>query len=129
MPGAYVKIGCFHGPDLLFQDVVRGDVFTQVDRTMDLLYTKYTRGLISYDGIYRVETFPVPRWAMREAVINAVVHRNYSSHVPTRIRVYHDRITIRNPAELRPIGVSPPLEECCRIRTTRRSPTPFFGRG
>ena len=102
VPGAYVKIGCFHGPDLLFQDVVRGDVFTQVDRTMDLLYTKYTRGLISYDGIYRVETFPVPRWAMREAVINAVVHRNYASHVPLRIRVRDDRISIWNAARLTP---------------------------
>lgn len=48
--GACVKIGCFRGPEPLFQDVVRGDLFTQVDRTMDLLYTKYSRGLISYDG-------------------------------------------------------------------------------
>ena len=55
---AYVKIGYFRGSELLFQDVIEGDLFRQVDRTMDLLYTKYTRGLISYDGIYRVETFP-----------------------------------------------------------------------
>ncbi len=51
VPGAYVKIGCFRGPDLLFGDVVRGDLFTQADVTMDLLYTKYTRGLrcMKYD--------------------------------------------------------------------------------
>ena len=102
VPGAYVKIGCFRGPDLLFEDVVRGDLFTQVDVTMDLLYTKYTRGLISYDGIYRVETFPVPRSAMREAVINAVVHRDYANHAPIRIRVRDDRISIRNAARLTP---------------------------
>ena len=53
---AYVKIGYFRGSELLFQDVIEGDLFTQVDRTMDLLYTKYTRALISYDGVYRVET-------------------------------------------------------------------------
>jgi len=102
VPGAYMKLGCFRGPDLLFQDVVRGDLFTQVDVTMDLLYTKYTRGLISYDGIYRVETFPVPRSAMREAVINAVVHRDYASHAPIGIRVRDDRISIRNAARLTP---------------------------
>ena len=67
IPDAYVKIGYFRGSELLFQDVVEGDLFTQVDRTMDLLYSKYSRALISYDGIYRVETFPVPREAMREA--------------------------------------------------------------
>ena len=102
VPGAYVKIGCFRGPDLLFDDTVRGDLFTQVDVTIDLLYTKYTRGLISYDGIYRVETFPVPRSVMREAVINAVVHRDYSSDAPIRIRVRDDRISIWNAARLTP---------------------------
>lgn len=89
---AFLKIGYFGGSDLQFQDVVEGDLFTQVDQTMDLLYTKYTRALISYDGIYRVETFPVPREAMREAVINAVIHRDYSSPTTIQIRVYDDRV-------------------------------------
>ena len=84
VPDAYVKIGYFRGSELLFQDEIVGDLFTQVDRAMDLLYTKYTRGLVSYDGIYRVETFPVPREAMREAVINSVIHRDYAS--PRRSR-------------------------------------------
>ena len=74
VPDAYVKIGYFRGSELLFQDEIGGDLFAQVDRAMDLLYTKYTRGLVSYDDVYRVETFPVPREAMREAVINAVRH-------------------------------------------------------
>ena len=100
--GAYVTIGCFQDSRLLFGDVVEGDLFTQVDRTMDLLYTKYTRGLISYDDIYRVETFPVPRVAMWEAVINAVIHRDYDSDAPIRIRVRDDRISIWNPARLAP---------------------------
>ena len=100
--GSHVKIGYFRGPELIFQDSIKGDLFTQVNRVLDLLYTKYTRGLISYDGIYRVETFPVPRGAMREAVINAVIHRDYARPTSTQVRVYHDRITIRNPAELPP---------------------------
>ena len=98
--GSRVRIGHFRGPEPIFRDVIEGDLFTQVDLTLDLLYTKYTRGLISYDGIYRVETFPVPMAAMREAVVNAIVHRDYASQAPTHIRVHHDRITIRNPAEL-----------------------------
>ena len=100
IPDAYVKIGYFRGSELLFQDVVEGDLFTQVDRTMDLLYSKYSRALISYDGIYRVETFPVPREAMREAVINAIIHRDYASPTTIQIRVYDDRISIWNAAHL-----------------------------
>ena len=99
---AYVKIGYFRGPELLYQDVIEGDLFAQVDRAMDLLYSKYTRALISYDGIYRIETFPVPREAMREAVINAVIHRDYASTTPIQIRVYDHRITLWNPGQLPP---------------------------
>lgn len=119
--GACVKIGCFHGPELLFQDVVRGNLFTQVDRTMDLLYTKYSRGLISYDGIYRVETFPVPYSAMREAVVNAVVHRDYASREPTRIRVRDDRISIRNAARLAPgwSAGGPAADQASRLHNPR----------
>ena len=97
---AYVKIGYFRGPELLYQDVIEGDLFAQVDRAMDLLYSKYTKALISYDGIYRVETFPVPKEAMREAVINAVIHRDYASTAPIQIRVYDHRITLWNPGQL-----------------------------
>ena len=99
---AYVKIGYFRGSELLFQDVIEGDLFTQVDQAMDLLYTKYTRALISYDGAYRVETFPVPRDAMREAVINAIIHRDYTSPTTIQIRVYDDRIEMWNAADLPP---------------------------
>ena len=65
---------------------------------MDLLYTKYTLGLVSHDGIYRVEPFPVPREAMREAVINAIIHRDYTSPATIQIRVYDDRFAIWNAA-------------------------------
>ena len=102
LPDAFVKIGYFRGAELLFQDEIEGDLFAQVDRAMDLLYTKYTRGLVSYEGVYRVETFPVPREAMREAVINAVIHRDYASSTTIQIRVRDDRIAIWNAAHLNP---------------------------
>ena len=103
--GAQIKIGAFRGSEVLYQDVVEGDLFAQVDRTLDLLFTKYQKALISYDGIYRIETFPVPREAMREAVINAVTHRDYQDPATIQIRVSGDRIEIWNPAEL-PAGWS-----------------------
>ncbi len=102
LPDAYVKIGYFRGSELLFQDVINGDLFAQVDRTVDLLQTKYTRALISYDGVYRADRDAVPREAMREAVVNAVVHRDYARATTIQIRVYHDRISIWNPARLGP---------------------------
>ena len=99
--GAYVKIGAFQGGDLRFQDVIEGDLFKQVDRTLDLLYTKYARGPTPYpDDICRVKTLPVPRLALREAVINALIHRDYAEPASTQIRVNDANIEIRNPALL-----------------------------
>ena len=89
---ALVKTGYFRGLELLFRDVVEPDLFTRVDRWIDLLYTKYTRALISYDCVYPVEAFPVLREAMREAVINAIIHRDYAGPTTVQIRVYDDRI-------------------------------------
>lgn len=101
--GAFVKIGFFRTEtDLAYQDVIEGNLFAQVDRTIDLLRTKYAKAQISYEGIYRAETPLAPRAALREAVLNAIVHRDYSNPVPIQIRVYDNRISIWNPGALSP---------------------------
>jgi ATP-dependent DNA helicase RecG len=95
--GAYVKIGYFEtGSDLLYQDEVHGPLITMADKTVDLMYSKYFKGLISYDGLQRIETYPVPLAACREAVLNAIVHRDYSTGVPTQIKVFPDEVIIYN---------------------------------
>jgi ATP-dependent DNA helicase RecG len=99
--GAFIKIGFFRTEtDLRFQDEVHGDLFTQVNKTMDFLLTKYTEASISYRGVQRVERYPVPEEALREALHNAVVHREYTVPVPIQIRVYADKIRIWNPGHL-----------------------------
>jgi ATP-dependent DNA helicase RecG len=80
-----VKIGFFRtNDDLLYQDEVHGDLFTQVDRTMDFLTTKYLKAAITYQGIQRVETLPVPEPALREGVLNAIIHKDYASGTPVQ---------------------------------------------
>jgi hypothetical protein len=76
--------------DLVYHDEVRGELFRQVDRTLDLLLTKYLKAAIHYEGIQRIERFPVPRAALREALLNALVHRDYAVGAPVQIRVYQD---------------------------------------
>ncbi len=50
--GASVKIGYFEsGVDLRYHDEVHGSLFIQVDRTIDLLLTKYFKAGISYQGV------------------------------------------------------------------------------
>ena len=55
--GAFVKMGYFEtDSDLLYQDEVHGPLITMADKVVDLMYAKYFKGLISYDGLHRIET-------------------------------------------------------------------------
>jgi ATP-dependent DNA helicase RecG len=95
--GAYIKIGFFRtDSDLLFQDEIHGNLFEQVEKTMDLLLTKYTKALISYEGLTRVETYEYPKDALREALLNAVAHKDYTGPYPIQISVYADKIMMWN---------------------------------
>ena len=56
--------------------------------------------LISYQGVHRIETYPVPEEALREALLNAVAHKDYASAIPIQISVYEDKIMLWNPGHL-----------------------------
>jgi ATP-dependent DNA helicase RecG len=101
--GAFVKIGYFeNNVDLRYQDEIHGDLFTQVHQTIDVLKTKYLKAFIGYEGLQRVETYPVPEAALREAVLNAVVHKDYATSVHIQISVYPNKLMIWNPGQLPP---------------------------
>jgi ATP-dependent DNA helicase RecG len=65
-----------------------------------LLFTKYIKAIISYEDIYRVETYEYPKEAVREALHNAVAHKDYTGATPIQISVYKDKIMIWNYGQL-----------------------------
>jgi len=97
--GSFVKVGYFDD-DLIYHDEIYGPLISLPDKVVNLVFTKYLKGLISYDGINRVETYPVPRAAFRELLHNAIQHKLYSLGSPIQIRVYPDKIIIGNVAKL-----------------------------
>lgn len=99
---AYIKIGFFEDDhaNLLHHDEVHGCLFDQVFNTLEVLKLKYFRARVSYEGIVRREHYPVPLEALREALLNAVVHKDYASATPIQISVYPDKLMIWNPGEL-----------------------------
>lgn len=99
--GAYIKIGYFKtDDDLIFQNIIQGSLFQQVNTAMDLLIHKYLEGRISYTGVLRKETYTFPIMAIREALLNAVVHKEYASGIPIQISVYDDKIIFWNNGHL-----------------------------
>lgn len=99
--GAYIKIGYFESDDdLIYQDEIHGNIFMQIERLLDLMFTKYIKQNISYDGATRIETFEYPFNAIREAILNAIAHKDYSMSTPIQISVYPDKIIFWNPGQL-----------------------------
>ncbi|HRO75459.1 MAG TPA: ATP-binding protein [Crocinitomicaceae bacterium] len=100
--GAYIKIGYFENEaDLIFQDEIHGNLFEQIEKTLDILFTKYIKAIISYENkIHRIETYEYPKDAVREALLNAIAHKDYSGLTPIQIRVYKDKITMWNEGHL-----------------------------
>lgn len=101
VPGSTIKIGFFASDDdLRYQDEITGPLLEQVDLTLEVLRTKYLKAYISYEGVQRRENFPFPFDGLREAILNAVVHKDYASGIPIQLSVYDDRLVIWNPGQL-----------------------------
>lgn len=95
--GAYIKIGYFENDaELLYQDEIHGSILEQVDKALDIIYLKYMRAKIRYEGAQRIERYFVPEAALREALLNAICHKQYQSGIPIQISVYEDRLYVAN---------------------------------
>jgi len=95
--GASVKVGFFaNKADISYMDEIRGPLITMADKVEEMVYSKYFRGIISYKGLQRIETYPIPRAAFREAILNAIVHRDYGIHAPIQVSIYPHEVRIHN---------------------------------
>jgi len=101
---AYIKVGKFlTDTDIISSDNVEGNLFEQVEKTIELLRTKYLISEIRFEGIYRKEELEYPEEALREAIINAVIHRDYiGAHI--QMKIYPDKIILWNDGGL-PKGI------------------------
>ena len=97
LTGSYIKIGYFgEGADLRYEDEIHGSLFIQTDRIIELIYLKYMKAIISYDNVTRIETYHLPKAAIRKAVNNAIIHFNYAALTPIQIRIHEVAVCISN---------------------------------
>lgn len=99
------RIGRFRNDesDLITQDVVEGNILQMVNRIIELLRSKYLLSPIHYEGLTRIEQLEIPEDVLREAICNAIVHRDYMG-VHTQMKVYDDCIMLWNDGKL-PEGI------------------------
>jgi ATP-dependent DNA helicase RecG len=99
--GAYVAIERVPGGwDPGGAEEIRGPLISQPDLAVEALYNRHLADLIEYDPEEDSYSYPVDPESVREAILNAVVHRDYASGEPVRIVVRADGVEIMSPGSL-----------------------------
>lgn len=98
---AFVKIGRFGktDDDLKFQEVIEGNAYQLADKILEMLDRKFLVSPISYKGLQRIEGWEYPYEAIRETIINAIVHRDYMG-APIQISIYDNKLIVWNEGTL-----------------------------
>ena len=103
---AKVKCGRIKGTSTILDDfVVDAPLLKQVGMVMNYLKRMFTLSYVLTGEAQREELWEYPLEAVREAVTNAICHRDYSSPAQTQIKIFDDRLVIWNPGGL-PFGMT-----------------------
>jgi predicted HTH transcriptional regulator len=107
-PDAYLQAGRFAGSDrtrVLDSVEFRAHLPALVDTAIAFL-RKHESVALEIRAARHTERWPVPLVALREAVINALVHADYAQRgAPLRLLIFDDRIEVENPGLL-PFGLT-----------------------
>jgi ATP-dependent DNA helicase RecG len=105
LPGAYIQYIKFAGKemttDVQYEKKFSGALITEIRQLDDFI-----KGNIVKERPIKNESFQeqniknYPYWALRELVMNAIMHRSYESNAPIYIYEFSDRIEIINPGGL-----------------------------
>jgi len=89
------------------QDTISGPASKMVEHVVDFVM-KNTRHPIRVVGINRVKMDEYPREVIREAIVNAIAHRDYEDAArPIYVKIFHDRVEILSPGNLmRPLTIA-----------------------
>jgi ATP-dependent DNA helicase RecG len=99
---AMVRCARFKGTtEVHFLDmkVIEGNIIEQVEEVMAFIKRNIRMGA-EIKGLRREEKWEYPLEGLREAVVNAICHRDYASTANVQIRIFDDRLEVWNPGDL-----------------------------
>ncbi len=86
--------------------IYKGNVFDQSDKALGFVLDILKFSVVQQPGTVAVKRqFEIPEFAIQEAIVNAIAHRDYHSNAGVQVMVFVDRIEIWNPGRL-PAGLS-----------------------
>lgn len=96
-----VELGRFQ-TDIIIKDSARSksDVITQINEVLDFIRKHINKEIIITGSAYNTERWQYPLEAIREIVLNMVIHRDYCSASDSIVEVYDNKIEFFNPGML-----------------------------
>jgi ATP-dependent DNA helicase RecG len=130
-PSAFIKLGRFRSPTLIVDDrQVFGTLLSQVEETMAWLRERLQTRFEVTGRPQREVIWEYPLEAVREAIVNAVCHRDYLSSAHIQVRLYDDRLEVWNPGGLpAPLTPADLLRDHDSIPRNPKIATAFFFAG
>ena len=103
----------------------KGSILSQVDCGIEYILSKIDKPSV-IDGIVRKDMFEIPVAAIREVVLNAVMHRSYMYDLSAiKIAVYDDRVEVTSPGRLPQDQTIEKMMDGCSIPRNRLIATVF----
>lgn len=102
-----------------------GPAFDLIDRAEHFVISNIRRRLVFGNGVARDEIPEIPRSAVREGIINAFCHRDYTDVAAVVIDVFTDTVEITNPG-LFPAGKSPEAFIAGKVKPPSRGRNPLI---
>ena len=103
-PGAKVQFVQYDGPeladDVLAEKTFTGSLITVLSEMDSFLKGRFTQKPVVVSALREQAVFDFPPEAIRELLMNAILHRDYQSTSPVRFYQFSDRIEIQNPGGL-----------------------------
>ncbi len=101
-----IELGRFQ-TEIIIKDgaTLKADLFSEVEGVMDFIKKHINKAYIITGRPQREERWDYPLDALREIVINAIIHRDYTSTADSIIKVFDDKIQFFNPGGL-PEGIT-----------------------
>lgn len=75
-----------------------GTLFSQFKQAFSFITSRLYKSF-TISGLKRQEKLEIPEVAIREALLNLIVHRNYHTKAPSKIAIYDDRVEFFSPGE------------------------------
>lgn len=102
-----IKCAHFHGTEVYkpipSYQVYKGTAFELVDQALDFVLGKLALSVgTRAKSVQAPVSYEIPMEVVKEAIVNAVAHRDYTSNGSVQVMLFTDRLEVRNPGRLPP---------------------------